>query len=166
LIGGGWGLWLMGVVAGVWLLTSFVGLALAWPRVWLRMAGWILVLSARLKRGPYQANYQSYRAVGVWFQPVLILLAFTSFYQNLPQFVLPVVNAVSPLARRPAGTPLERGVTTISPDLAWPLAFHPPGQAVSAWIEVTAGTPSSFAFLVIYRRWVTTGPLWTCVPAT
>jgi len=118
LIGGGWGLWLMGVVAGVWLLTSLVGLALAWPRVWLRMAGWIPVLSPRLKRGPYQANYQSHRAVGVWFQPVLILLAFTSFYQNLPQFVLPVVNAVSPLARRPAGTPLERGVTTISPDQA------------------------------------------------
>ena len=67
LIGGGWGLWLMGLVAGVWLLTGLVGLILAWPRLWLRMAGWIPVLSARLNRGPYQTNYQSHRAVGVWF---------------------------------------------------------------------------------------------------
>ena len=118
LIGGGWGLWLMGIVAGVWLLTGFVGLALAWPRPWIRMSGWFPVLSARLNRGPYQANYQSHRAVGVWFQPVLILLAFTSFYQNLPQFVTPIVNAVSPLARRPVGAPLTQGATTISPDQA------------------------------------------------
>ena len=118
LIGGGWGLWLMGLVAGVWLLTGLVGLILAWPRLWLRMAGWIPVLSARLNRGPYQTNYQSHRAVGVWFQPVLILLAFTSFYQNLPQFVLPVVNAVSPLARRPVGNSPGKGATIISPDQA------------------------------------------------
>ena len=110
---GSTGLWLMGVVAFVWMLTSLVGLWLAWPRIWLRIAGWVPVLSARFDRGGYQANYQAHRAAGLWFLPALLLLAFTSFYQNLPQFVRPVVNAVSPLAVRPIGTPLADGVATI-----------------------------------------------------
>ena len=113
-----WGLWLMGIVAGVWLLTSIVGLALAWPRPWLHIAGWLPILSARVDRGPYQANYQFHRAAGVWFLPVLIVLAFTSLYQNLPQFVRPIVHTFSPLAERPPGRPLQDGATTISPDRA------------------------------------------------
>ncbi|HEU4693310.1 MAG TPA: PepSY-associated TM helix domain-containing protein [Vicinamibacterales bacterium] len=113
-----WGLWLMGIVAGVWLITSIVGLALAWPRPWLHIAGWLPILSTRVDRGPYQANYQFHRAAGVWFLPVLIVLAFTSLYQNLPQFVRPIVHAFSPLAERPPGRPLQDGATTISPDRA------------------------------------------------
>lgn len=92
------GLSLMGVVAGTWLVTSLIGFTLAWPSMWLRLKSWIPVLSARTDRGAYQANYQLHRAIGVWFLPVLILLAFTSFYQNMPQYVRPVVNLFSPLA--------------------------------------------------------------------
>jgi uncharacterized iron-regulated membrane protein len=113
-----WGLWLMGIVAGVWLITSIVGLALAWPRPWLHITGWLPILSARVDRGPYQANYQFHRAAGVWFLPVLIVLAFTSLYQNLPQFVRPIVHAFSALTERPPGRPLQDGATTISPDRA------------------------------------------------
>ncbi len=113
-----WGLWLMGIVAAVWLATSVVGLALAWPRLWHRIVAWVPILSARVDRGRYQANYQVHRAAGVWFLPVLIVLAFTSLYQNLPQFVRPIVHAFSPLAERPPGRPLAEGATTISPDLA------------------------------------------------
>jgi uncharacterized iron-regulated membrane protein len=112
------GLWLMGIVAGIWLVTSLVGLVLAWPHLWLRAAGWIPVLSARLDRGAYKASYQSHRAIGVWFFPVLVLLAFTSFYQNLPQFVRPVVGLFSPLAERPVGRPVAAGQAIISPDEA------------------------------------------------
>ena len=113
-----WGLWLMGIVAAIWLVTSIVGLALAWPRLWLRIAGWLPILSTRIDRGPYQANYQFHRAAGVWFLPVLIVLAFTSLYQNLPHFVRPIVHAFSPLAESPPGQPLAEGATTISLDLA------------------------------------------------
>jgi uncharacterized iron-regulated membrane protein len=112
------GLWLMGVVAGIWLVTGLVGLVLAWPRVWLRLAHWRPILSARFHRGPYKANYELHRAVGVWFLPVLVLLAFTSLYQNLPQFVQPVVNAFSPLAERPRGRAVSPDAPTVTPDQA------------------------------------------------
>jgi uncharacterized iron-regulated membrane protein len=92
------GLWLMGIVAAVWLATSVVGLALAWPHLWLRVVGWFAILSARTNRGSYHTNYQLHRAAGVWFLPVLLILAFTSLYQNLPQFMRPFVHAISPLA--------------------------------------------------------------------
>jgi uncharacterized iron-regulated membrane protein len=113
-----WGLWLMGIVAGAWLVTSIIGLVLAWPRLWPRLAGWLPVLFARVDRGSYQTNYQVHRAAGVWFLPVLIVLAFTSLYQNLPQFIRPIVHAFSPLAERPAGRPIPDGTPLISPDLA------------------------------------------------
>ena len=48
------------------------------------------ILSVRANRGAYQVNYQAHRAFGVWFFPVLVVLAFTSFYQNMPQYVRPV----------------------------------------------------------------------------
>jgi uncharacterized iron-regulated membrane protein len=112
------GLWLMGIVAAVWLATSLGGLALAWPHLWLRIAGWLPILSARTDRGPYQANYQIHRAAGVWFLPVLVILAFTSLYQNLPQFVRPFVHAISPLAEAPIGRPVPDGAPTVSPDRA------------------------------------------------
>jgi uncharacterized iron-regulated membrane protein len=113
-----WGLWLMGIVAGVWLATSVVGLALAWPRFWLRVAGWRPILSSRIDRGPYQTNYQTHRAAGVWFLPILLILAFTSLYQNLPQFIRPLVHVVSPLTERPVGRPLADGAPIVSPDRA------------------------------------------------
>src|SRR5262245_58777613 len=113
-----WGLWLMGIVAGAWLVTSVVGLVLACPRLWPRLAGWLPVLSARVDRGSYQANDQLHRAAGVWFLPVLIVLAFTSLYQNLPQFIRPIVHAFSPLAERPVGQPIPHGTPLISPDQA------------------------------------------------
>jgi uncharacterized iron-regulated membrane protein/ABC-type Fe3+-hydroxamate transport system substrate-binding protein len=112
------GLTLMGLVAGTWLLTSIVGLVLAWPRAWLRIRNWLPVLSARTHRGTYQASYQLHRAVGVWLFPVLMLLSFTSFYQNMPQYVRPVVNALSPLAARPAGHPVADGTPLVSIDRA------------------------------------------------
>ena len=113
-----WGLWLMGIVAAAWLVTSVIGLVLAWPRLFLRLAGWVPILSARADRGSYQTNYQFHRAAAVWFLPVLIVLAFTSLYQNLPQFIRPIVHAFSPLAERPSGRPIPYGVPMISPDLA------------------------------------------------
>jgi uncharacterized iron-regulated membrane protein len=113
-----WGLTVMGVVAGVWLLTSVVGLVLAWPRGWLRLRRWIPVLSVRRDRGAYQSNYQLHRAIGVWCWPILIVLAFTSFYQNMPQYVRPVVNLLSPLAIQPNGRALADGAPVVTPDRA------------------------------------------------
>jgi uncharacterized iron-regulated membrane protein len=113
-----WGLSLMGVVAGIWLLTSCIGFVLAWPRHWLSIRSWLPMLSVRTDRGSYQSNYQLHRAIGVWAFPVLIVLAFTSFYQNMPQYVRPVVNVFSPLATRPDGHPVNEGTPVVTPDRA------------------------------------------------
>ena len=112
------GLWLMGGVAGIWLLTNLLGLLLAWPRLWQRLAGWMAVLSARADRGAYQSNYRLHRAAGLWFLPVLLVLSFTSIYENLPQFVRPVVGVFSPLAVRPVGRPVAKDAPIVSPDQA------------------------------------------------
>jgi uncharacterized iron-regulated membrane protein len=135
------GLWLMGGVAGIWLITGIVGVALAWPSGWLRVSRWRPVLSARFHRGPYKANYELHRAVGVWFLPLLILLAFTSLYQNLPQFVRPVVSVFSPLAERPPGQPVPPGAPIVTPDhaLASLSARVPGARASSIGRDFSAG---------------------------
>jgi len=121
LLAGEWGTWLMGLAALVWLMTSVIGLALSWPRLWLRVTSWIPILSARTKRGAYKANYDLHRAGGVWLLPVMMVLAFTSVALNLPQYVRPFVLAFSPLSRQPAGervTPEEAVVTFDQADAA------------------------------------------------
>jgi uncharacterized iron-regulated membrane protein len=132
-----WGLSLMGIVAFVWLATSLVGLVLAWPAAWLHLRGWLPVLSARMDRGGYQSNYQAHRAIGVWLLPVLLLLAFTSFYQNMPQYVRPVVNAFSPLSKRPDGHPVDEGASIVTPDRALErlAARFPRGRAQSIGVD-------------------------------
>ena len=111
LLAGAWGGWAMGIAALVWLITNLIGLALSWPRLWLRVTSWMPILSARMKEGAYKANYDLHRAGGIWLLPVLTGLAFTSVALNLPQYVRPVVQAFSPLSRQPAGT-------RVSPDEA------------------------------------------------
>jgi len=135
------GLELMGVVAGIWLLTSLIGLVLSWPAAWLRIGSWLRVLSVRTSRGAYQANYQGHRAFGVWFFPVLLVLAFTSFYQNMPQYVRPVVNLFSPLDAAPAGRPVNAGATTITPDdaLATVLNRYPEARPNSIGYDARNG---------------------------
>src|SRR5262249_21299225 len=56
LLAGDAGRRLMGVAALVWLVTSLIGLALSWPRLFLRVSSWLPILSARTTRGAYKAN--------------------------------------------------------------------------------------------------------------
>jgi uncharacterized iron-regulated membrane protein len=114
LLAGQWGRWVMGIAALVWLITNLIGLALSWPRLWLRVTSWIPILSARMKDGAYKANYDLHRAGGIWPLPVLTVLAFSSVALNLPEYFRPLVVAFSPLSPRPAGTrvsPAEAVVT-------------------------------------------------------
>ena len=163
-----WGLSLMGVVAFVWLATSVVGLGLAWPSAWRRIRGWLPVLSARTDRGAYQSNYQVHRAIGVWCFPVLSLLAFTSFYQNMPQYVRPVVNAFSPLARQPSGRPVaEARRRHAGPRAGEPRARFPAaGRRASASIGEMDATRSSSGCPEISPRTAATGCSSTWLPAT
>ena len=105
-----WGYWLMGGVALVWLLDSFVALYLTLPRRlrpvaegvarhrqagswWQRwQPSWLL----RWQAGGYKLNFDLHRAGGLWVWLVIIVVAFTSFSLNLYREVFyPVMSLVS-----------------------------------------------------------------------
>lgn len=105
-----WGYWLMGGVALLWLLDSFVALYLTTPRRlkqrgdaapahrtppnwWQRWKpSWLL----RWKAGGYKLNFDLHRASGLWVWAVIIVVAFTSFSLNLYREIFyPVMSLVS-----------------------------------------------------------------------
>jgi uncharacterized iron-regulated membrane protein len=105
-----WGYWLMGGVALLWLLDSFVALYLTTPRRlkvrgdaarahrtpaswWQRWKpSWLL----RWRAGGYKLNFDLHRAGGLWVWGVIIVVAFTSFSLNLFREVFyPVMSLVS-----------------------------------------------------------------------
>lgn len=91
------GAWLMGISAVVWFLTTFIGLVLAWPAAWKSLRSWKPLVSLRMNRGRYKLNYDLHRAANLITLPVLVVVAFTSIYLNLPNMVKPVVGTFSPL---------------------------------------------------------------------
>ncbi len=88
-----------GIAGLALLLLALCGLLLWWPR-----ANWAAVRRAlRVAHGGSWPRFQSslHRAGGFFAAPVLLMLAFSGVYLNLPQLVLPLVGALSELA--PAG---------------------------------------------------------------
>lgn len=92
------GAWFMGALALIWFLTSFVGLALAWPKHYRQWSGWRPRLSVRKGSSSYKLNYDLHRAASLIAFPILIVVAFTSVYINLPNLVKPVINVFSPIS--------------------------------------------------------------------
>jgi len=91
------GAWLMGVSALVWFFTTFMGLVLTWPAAWRSLRSWKPLMSLRMKRGSYKLNYDLHRTVNLIMLPILVVVAFTSIYLNLPGLVRPVVGTFSQL---------------------------------------------------------------------
>lgn len=89
---------ILGVCAIGWLLTSLLGMALAWPTGWSNPRAWRPMVSVRARQGVYLLNYDLHRAMSVLLLPVSLALAFSSVYLNLPGAVRPVVASLSPLA--------------------------------------------------------------------
>ena len=102
-----WGVWLFGIAALVWVFDCFVGFYLTLPRRtaagaqgsrswWVRWQ-----TSWKIKRGASatRLNFDLHRANGLWFWPVLGVLAFTGVYFNLTNQVFrPIVSVFSTLA--------------------------------------------------------------------
>ncbi|RYY67800.1 MAG: PepSY domain-containing protein, partial [Comamonadaceae bacterium] len=102
------GYWIMGSMALVWLVDSFVALYLTTPRRqrpaahpehrtpgawWQRWKpAWML----RWRAGGYRLNFDLHRAGGLWVWLFIIVIAFTSFSLNLYKEVFyPVLSLVS-----------------------------------------------------------------------
>lgn len=108
------GYWIMGTVALLWLLDSFVAFYLTTPRRIARPqdagaevqpqrrrpAGWWQrwkpAWMLRWRAGGYKLNFDLHRAGGLWIWGVILVIAFTSFSLNLYREVFyPVLSLVS-----------------------------------------------------------------------
>jgi uncharacterized iron-regulated membrane protein len=81
----------------VWFLTTFVGVVLIWPTAWRSSKGWKPLLSMRTQSGSYKLNYDLHRTASLLTLPILLVVAFTSIYLNLPGVVKPAIKALSPV---------------------------------------------------------------------
>lgn len=104
-----WGFWLMGGIALMWLIDSFVALYLTLPRRlaarremvknaprrswWKRwQPSWVV----RWRSGGYKLNFDLHRAGGLWVWLIIIVVSFTSFSLNLYREVFyPVMSQIS-----------------------------------------------------------------------
>lgn len=135
-----WGYWLMGGVALMWLLDSFVAFYLTVPRRlrntpapeprhrtpgnwWQR---WRPAWLVRWTAGGYKLTFDLHRAGGLWVWGITLVVAFTSFSLNLYREVFyPVMSLVSRTTPGPyeTQTPAPFG-TYIAPKLGFPEAVR------------------------------------------
>ncbi|WP_249679708.1 PepSY-associated TM helix domain-containing protein [Pseudomonas abieticivorans] len=122
------GLWVMGIVALLWVLDCFVAIILTLPRGKPFWGKW--GKAWKIKRGAhaYRLNMDIHRAGGLWLWLLLVPVAISSVAMNLPaQVFKPVVSLVSPITpsvyetrgRMPASS---LGVTGLSYQQAYELA--------------------------------------------
>jgi uncharacterized iron-regulated membrane protein len=101
------GAWIMGGVALIWLLDSFVAIYLTMPRRLARAAAverraakvwwqrWKPAWAVRWRAGGYKLNFDLHRASGLWIWPLILIIAFTSFSLNLREVFDPLLAMVS-----------------------------------------------------------------------
>ncbi|MDO9051394.1 MAG: PepSY-associated TM helix domain-containing protein [Methylotenera sp.] len=122
-----WGIWLLGVIAIVWLVDTFIGFYLTLPNKRAPIAfrqhhvkyheksfkqRWAQAWKIRLPSTTYKLNFDIHRAFGLWTWLLLFIVAFTAFSLNL---------------RREVFLPLLSQITTTTPtpfDLRKPLPKH------------------------------------------
>lgn len=130
-------------VAGVaLLLTVLTGIVLWWPRM-VPAQVWRAVTVRHGGSWP-RFSYQLHRAGGFFAAPVLLVLAFSGIHFNMPHWVLPVINALSPVtpntklmnqsADHGGGAPLARA-------LAVAQAQFPDGRISRIALPGKAGQP-------------------------
>jgi len=83
-----WGIWLMGGIAVIWVIDSFVGFYLTLPlrrqgasKPWMRR--WKPAWKIRWNGGRNKLNFDLHRAFSLWTWILLFILAFTAFSLNL-----------------------------------------------------------------------------------
>jgi uncharacterized iron-regulated membrane protein len=92
------GIWLMGIVALVWVVDAFIALWIAFPS----RKAWKKSFAFRFDKGGYRLNFDLHRSGGVWAWLLLLPLAVTAVSMNLQgEVVRPIVSLLSPLAPSP-----------------------------------------------------------------
>jgi uncharacterized iron-regulated membrane protein len=110
------GVWLLGIVAIVWLFDSVIALVLAFPS----FKTWRKSFAFRLRRGGYTLVFDLHRSGGVWVWGLLCVIALTSISMNLERPVMrPIVSLFSSLTPEPESNPAllapqPAGITVLS----------------------------------------------------
>lgn len=111
-----WGIWLLGVVAIVWALDSFIGVYLTLPtkhrlaskaglpksasKTWWQR--WQPAWKIRWANGTTKLNFDLHRAFGLWTWSLLFVIAFTAFSLNLYREVFyPLMSQISKVTPSP-----------------------------------------------------------------
>ncbi|CUI03815.1 PepSY-associated TM helix domain-containing protein [Massilia antarctica] len=111
LVAGEVGKTVIGVTGVALLLLAMTGIVLWWPRM--TAAAIKGALTVRHGGNWPRFNFQLHRAGGFFAAPVLLVLAVSGVYFNMPQWVLPVVGAVATLT--PAGKTVNRSALDAAP---------------------------------------------------
>jgi uncharacterized iron-regulated membrane protein len=138
-----WGLWLMGGIAMLWMVDSFVGFYLTLPvrrkqaalafeagagagagaggkpagKSWWQR--WQPAWKVRWKGGSSKLNFDLHRAFSLWTWGLLFILAFTAFSLNLyNEIFYPVISKVSKVTPTPFDTrPMQDKQHLIAPQV-------------------------------------------------
>lgn len=136
-----WGIWLLGIIAIIWVIDCFVGFYLTLPSrqkklpaggatqqltkhtvgFWKR---WKKAWGLRLNAGNFKLNYDIHRAFGLWTWVLLFVIAFSAVSLNL---------------RREVFLPLLSAVTTVSPgvlDQRVRTPLHEPVEPKYSYAEI------------------------------
>lgn len=106
-----WGIWLMGVIAMIWVVDSFVGFYLTLPvrarssmaRSWWHR--WKPAWKVRWGGGGAKLNFDLHRAFSLWTWILLFILAFTAFSLNFYREIFyPIMTTVSEVTPTPFET--------------------------------------------------------------
>ncbi|WNO08281.1 PepSY-associated TM helix domain-containing protein [Teredinibacter sp. KSP-S5-2] len=112
-----WGIWLLGVIALIWILDCFISFCLTLPRRQRRvnkkavppvkrathyLQRWKPAWLIRWFGGPTKLNFDLHRAFGLWTWAILLTIAFTAFSLNLYREIFyPVMSLVSDVTPTP-----------------------------------------------------------------
>lgn len=92
---GSTGVWILGIVALIWTLDSFVGFYLTLPRnrgpFWRR---WKYAWQVKWRASVFRVNFDLHRASGLWSWLLILVFAWSSVMLTLQQVYVPVTKAV------------------------------------------------------------------------
>lgn len=128
LVAGETGKTVIGVTGVALLLLSLTGIVLWWPR----MTASAIKAALTVRHGGNwpRFHFQLHRAGGFFAAPVLLVLAVSGVYFNMPEWVRPLVASVAPLA--PGGKSVNRSAPDTAPDTAPPSPPIAPSAAMAA----------------------------------
>lgn len=105
----GIGTWIMGIAAIVWIFDCFVGLYLTFPRGRPFFAKWKPAWLIKRGAGRHRVTFDVHRASGLWLWVMLLIVAVSAVYLNLPDQVFrPAVGSILQLTPEPEEGRVER----------------------------------------------------------